>query len=392
MPCNRDIGSTEYNFILLTEQKTINNKEGSKMQTGFTKIALIPAYEPTCTLLDLIAELSAAHFQIVLVDDGSGEKYRWIFSSAMRYGEVLIQNINKGKGSALKTGLAYIKRHYPKNAVVVTLDADGQHSVNDAQKVAEASYFNAGNLVLGCRSFVGNVPARSRFGNSVTRFVYRITTGVNVSDTQTGLRAFDAEMIPLMLSIAGERYEYEMNVLLECSRKKIPINEVKIETIYIDDNSSSHFSTVKDSFRIYRDILKFAASSLTGFVVDYGLYSLLVLVTGGLGTAVSIPLSNVMARVVSASVNYTINKRFVFKNDDNVAKTAGQYFALAALILALNTLLLSLLVNFAGINEYAAKIFTELSFFAMSWVAQKYFIFGKKPENKKSIIESNGVK
>jgi len=362
------------------------------MQTGFTKIALIPAYEPTCTLLDLIAELSAAHFQIVMVDDGSGDKYRWIFSSAMRYGDVLIQDVNKGKGSALKTGLAYIKRHFQKNAVVVTMDADGQHSVNDAHRVAEAAYLNAESLVLGCRSFVGDVPARSRFGNSVTRFVYRITTGVTVSDTQTGLRAFSAEMIPLMLSIAGERYEYEMNVLLECSRKKIPINEVKIETIYIDDNSSSHFSTIKDSFRIYRDILKFAASSLTGFVVDYGLYSLLVLVTGGLGTAISIPLSNVMARVVSASVNYTINKRFVFKSDDNAAKTAAQYFALAAGILALNTLLLSLLVNVVGINEYAAKIFTELTFFVMSWVAQKYFIFRKKPEHKKSIFEDNGVK
>ncbi len=362
------------------------------MQTGFTKIALIPAFEPSGSLLNLLAKLSAAHFQIVLVDDGSGANFNWIFSSALRFADVLIQDINKGKGSALKTGLAHINKHYPKNAIVVTLDADGQHSVVDAQRVTEAANLNTGSLILGCRRFEGDVPARSRFGNSVTRFVYRAATGLSVSDTQTGLRAFGAEMIPLMQEIKGERYEYEMNVLLTCSRKKIPIKEVEIETIYIDDNSSSHFSTIKDSFRIYRDIIKFAASSLTGFVVDYGLYSLLVLSTGSLGTAVSIPLSNVAARIVSASVNYTINKRFVFKSDDSVSKTAMEYFALAACILVMNTLLLSLLVNLVGVNEYAAKIFTELTFFVMSWAAQKFIIFRKKPGNRKAIIESTGVK
>ena len=218
------------------------------MQTEFTKIALIPAFEPSGELLNLLAGLSAAHFQIVLVDDGSGLNYRWIFSSALRFADVLIQDTNKGKGSALKTGLAHIKKHYPKSAVVVTLDADGQHSVTDAQKVTEAAYLNPGKLVLGCRSFGGDVPARSRFGNTVTRFVYRAATGLCVSDTQTGLRAFGAEMIPLMQEIAGERYEYEMNVLLECSRKKIPQLLIEYREIYMNmlakeiSHSSGFFS------------------------------------------------------------------------------------------------------------------------------------------------------
>lgn len=351
------------------------------MQNGYTRIALIPAYEPADELLNLVVQLSDANFRIILVDDGSGEGYRQIFSAAKRFAEVLIHETNKGKGEALKTGLSYIQRHCPENSVVVTLDADGQHSVTDAIRVAEAASADAGSLVLGCRRFVGDVPRRSRFGNTVTRFVYRTVTGLEVSDTQTGLRAFDASLIPFMLEVKGDRYEYEMNVLLKCARGKVPIREIEIATIYFDNNSGSHFSTIKDSFIIYRDIIKFAASSLTGFAVDYGLYSLLVALTCGLGSAVSIPLSNIAARVVSSSVNYTINRRFVFKSEEKATKTAVQYFALAACILAGNTVLLSLLVNGLGINEYAAKIITEITFFVTSFFAQKFFIFAKKTKS-----------
>lgn len=353
------------------------------MLQGRTRIALIPAFEPADDLLNLVVLLSDAHFQVVLVDDGSGENYRRIFSAAKRFADVLIHENNKGKGAALKTGLKFIKRHYPENSVVVTLDADGQHSVDDAVKVAEGVSDDL-CLVLGCRCFCGDVPKRSRFGNTVTRFVFKTVTGSSVRDTQTGLRAFDMELIPFMLGVDGERYEYEMNVLLKCARNKIPIKEVEIKTIYFDNNEGSHFCTLKDSFRIYREIIKFAMSSLTGFAVDYGIYSLMLALTAGMGSAVSIPLSNISARIVSSSANYAINKSFVFKNMDGVSKTALKYFTLAACILAGNTLLLGFLVNELGINAYIAKIFTEIIFFTFSWLVQKFFIFGEKSESCES--------
>ena len=354
------------------------------MQSEQYKIALIPAYEPADTLLNLVIRLNDAHFQVVLVDDGSGENYRRIFSAAKRFADVLIHEENRGKGRALKTGLLYIKRHWPENAVVVTLDADGQHSVEDAVRVAEAACKAKGALVLGCRRFSGEVPKRSRFGNSVTRFVYHAVTGASVSDTQTGLRAFGTELIPLMLNIEGDRYEYEMNVLLKCARKKIPIREVEIATIYIDNNEGSHFSTFRDSILIYRDIMKFAASSITGFAVDYGIYSLMIAATGTLGAAVSVPLSNVTARIVSSSINYTLNRHFVFNSKESVSKTAVQYFALAACILVGNTALLSFLIGNLGINEYGVKVLTEIAFFSLSWLVQKSLIFKKRPARGKA--------
>ncbi|MDN5352282.1 MAG: hypothetical protein PWQ12_1202 [Clostridiales bacterium] len=342
-----------------------------------SQIALIPAYEPTEMLARFAGRLKEAGFEIVIIDDGSGEDYRPFFEAAENVATVLTHQENKGKGRALKTGLNYIKENFPEDSIIVTVDSDGQHSVEDAIRVSKAAARNPQYLLLGSRSFRGNVPARSRFGNTVTRFVYRLSTGMHVGDTQTGLRAFSSTMIPFMLGVKGERYEYEMNVLLECSRQEIVIKEIEIETIYYDNNSASHFDTLKDSFRVYREILKFAASSFTGFLVDYGMYSLLAVLTGGLGTAVSIPLSNVLARVTSAGVNYTINKRYVFKNKERGMKTAVQYFALAAVILFGNTLLLSFLVNGMGVNKFAAKLFTEVTFFTLSWLAQRFIIFKK---------------
>ena len=351
---------------------------------GFTKIALIPSFEPADNLLNLVVLLSDAHFQVVLVDDGSGENYRRIFSASKRFAEVLIHETNKGKGAALKTGLAFIKRHYPEDSIVVCMDADGQHSVEDAIKVAQAAANDRNSYVLGSRSFCGEVPKRSRFGNRVTRFAFKTVTGADVSDTQTGLRAFSASLIPFLLSIGGQRYEYEMNVLLKCASKKIPIKEVEIATIYFDNNEGSHFNSIKDSFRIYREIIKFSMSSLTGFAVDYGFYSLMVALTAAMSSSVSVPLSNISARIVSSGANYAINRNFVFKNKDNVAKTALKYFTLAACILVGNTLLLSFMVNGLGINAYTAKIFTEIVFFTASWLVQKIFIFSKKPNRDKS--------
>jgi putative flippase GtrA len=331
----------------------------------------------------LTEKLKKAGFTTIIVDDGSGKKYSKFFKLAEHYATVLTSQKNKGKGCALKKGLQYIKDQFPENSIVVTLDSDGQHTVKDALQVSNCAEANPGCMLLGSRSFSGNVPVRSRFGNKITQFVYRISTGTRIKDTQTGLRAFTSDLIPFLLNVEGERYEYEMNVLLECSHQNIPITEVGIETIYIDNNSASHFDTFKDSFRIYREILKFAASSFTGFLIDYIMYSILVIATGGLGTSISIPLSNILARITSASVNFSLNKKYVFKNKDSILRTAIQYFILAAIILAGNTLFLSYLVNSLYMNKFVAKIGTEIIFFTLSWLVQKFIIFRQSKKNDK---------
>ena len=221
-----------------------------------TKVVLIPAYEPEENFIKLIKELSNTDFQIVVVDDGSGKKYKKIFDEISKYAKVISYPTNRGKGYALKKGLKHIKDNY-NSYVIVTMDCDGQHTIKDALKISEQSLKNNNKLILGKRIRNEKTPLRSKIGNSITRFIYKLTTGLDVYDTQTGLRAFTDELIDFFIDVEGDRYEYEMNVLLNCSKDKIKITELPIETIYIDNNSNSHFKTIKDSFKIYKRLLKF---------------------------------------------------------------------------------------------------------------------------------------
>lgn len=142
--------------------------------------------------------------------------------------------MNQGKGQALKTTFAYIQQQN-SYGTVVTADADGQHKIWDIFRTANKASENPNKLILGVRAFTGKVPLRSYFGNSLTKALFKLQTGVGVTDTQTGLRAFTTNLIPFMLKIEGNRYEYEMNMLLEAS-KEYQILEVPIETVYINDN------------------------------------------------------------------------------------------------------------------------------------------------------------
>lgn len=219
-------------------------------------IILIPAYEPKENLIDLVKELSKEKFYIVIVDDGSGSNYQNIFNKCREFATVISYEINEGKGFALKTGLKYIKENFKEPYIVVTMDCDGQHTIEDAKKLIEEVNKDNSSLVLGKRIRSEKTPIRSRLGNSITRFIYKITTGLDIYDTQTGLRAFSSKLLDYLIEIEGNRFEYEMNVLLKCAKDKVKIKELEITTIYIDNNSGSHFNAFKDSYLIYKDILK----------------------------------------------------------------------------------------------------------------------------------------
>ena len=344
-------------------------------------IALIPAYEPEENMLDLLENIKKdTDVDIVVVNDGSSDACKDIFSKAKEFAKVLEHEVNKGKGRALKTGLNYINDNYRGEYIVVTMDADGQHTIEDALKICDLVKKSPDILVLGKRFFGEDVPLRSRFGNAMTRLVYKIATGVKVYDTQTGLRAFSYKLVPLMLEIKGERYEYEINVLMECSKNNIEIKEIDIATIYINNNSGSHFNVFKDSYRIYKEIFKFCAASIICFLVDYALYCIGLVFTVSLGKGLSTVVSNVFARIVSSVLNFTLNKKVVFKRKGNTLKLAISYFMLALCILAGNTIVLKMFVEVFNIDTKIAKLITELIFFIISWFIQKFLIFKKKEE------------
>ncbi|MGN0307972.1 MAG: GtrA family protein [Lachnospiraceae bacterium] len=335
-------------------------------------IALIPVFEPSPVLIEILIQLRKLGMEIILVDDGSGAAFWEVFSRASSFAEIITHPVNRGKGAALKTGMEYIRINYSENCVIVTVDGDGQHRAEDAVRLCRMAVKYPEGLILGYRELKGNAPLKSRFGNMLTRWIFGCLTGVRLKDTQTGLRAFNAALIPLLLSIPGERYEYEMKVLLEFTRKKIPIQEMEIDTIYLDNNSASHFHLWRDSFLIYKEVLKFSAASFVGFLVDYVLYSLLIFTTSNLRIA------NVGARIISATVNYILNRRFVFRSTKSIFVSAIQYILLAAAILFFNTLLLEFLANTCQMNRMLAKLCSEAVFFFVSWLVQRGVIFKKE--------------
>lgn len=333
---------------------------------------LIPAYKPDMRLVEL-TNLLLTHddLQVVVVDDGSGDKFKEVFSSLDKRVHLITYPVNKGKGGALKTGIRYIFDSMPDCERLITADADGQHTYPDIKKVIEKSIECPGALVLGSRAFDGNVPFRSKFGNGLTRQVFSIATGVKVRDTQTGLRGFDREGMKAFLDVPGERYEYEINVLLMAARAGIPIHEVTIKTIYINENESSHFNPIKDSLKIYMCIFKFACSSFVSFLIDTILFSILF---GFLGEVAS----NILARLASASVNFTLNRRVVFKGNEETIPAIIKYALLAVCVLCVDTALVYLLINVLNMNHILAKIITEFVVFLINFPIQGKFVFRKK--------------
>ena len=373
---------------------------------------LIPAYEPDERLLELVEELRGrsgsleANLHVLVVDDGSrrpeaqavfrrleelagqagpdsdsmpetGESRTKTRESRTETGfrlMLLRHPQNRGKGAALRTGLAYLRRLVEKPGVVVLMDADGQHRPDDALHLAHRCLYGANGLYLGSRHFSGEIPLRSKLGNRLTCQVFALVTGQKVSDTQTGLRAFCTAYIPKMCKIGGERYEYEMRMLLEFAGDRVPIYEIPIETIYENNNAGSHFHAVRDSIRIYRvifeQIISFAGVSLASFGLDYLLYALMTLMIPVVG-------ANVLARLISAAFNYSLNRKLVFHHRGRLGRSLSRYALTAVLVLCADTCLVYGLTAL-GLGALTAKLIAEPTIFIFSYLVQKNFVFVRK--------------
>lgn len=335
-------------------------------------ILIIPAYQPDQKMLYLLKELKEqTNFQLIIVNDGSSEKYATIFSKAKDYGKILFHSANQGKGAAIKTALKYIHNHYTPNHIITIADADGQHKVTDILANSKAASTHKGQLIIGVRDFKNKVPLRSLLGNRITSFTFFIISGFKLSDTQTGLRSFSGDMISFLLTIEGSRYEYEMNVLLACTKAHIPIKEIPIDTIYLNHNETSHFRPLKDSASIYKNLLQFSLSSLASFFIDLILFTIL-------STKLPIAYSNILARIFSGFTNFHLNKNFVFEKKGSLPQAALRYLGLALSILTLNTLVVTLLVNVFLLTPLIAKIWTETCLFLLSYTIQKIIVFPQR--------------
>ncbi len=349
-------------------------------------VILIPSLEPDERLPAYIRELEKSGFgQIVVVDDGSGEAYQAVFQevSEIPRTTVLRHAVNQGKGVALKTGYRYIQTLNDSITGVITADSDGQHTVKDCIRLAEMLEDGKQALYLGSRDFnLPDIPPKSRSGNRITSTVFRVLYGQWLPDTQTGLRAFRREEVPFMLEVDGERYEYEMKVLIACSRSHIPMIPVTIDTIYENGkNEGTHFHPVRDSWRIYKVIfgsfLKFMSSSLVCTAIDQGLFNLLNLVVFANGTAKNgryILYATVIARVISSVTNFLLNWRYVFGRSSHPRRAFIRYLILSVGIM-LGSWAGTWLLGRTGMSSTVAKLITDTLLYLVSFRMQQIWVF-----------------
>lgn len=226
--------------------------EGAYERYGRDLVALIPVYEPGPQLPPLVSALSRRFSRVVVVNDGSTRGLVHFEVIRPLVETILSHPINRGKGAAIKTALAYLG----DSADIVTVDADGQHAIEDVVRVADALKEHRSGLILGVRDLrLGRVPFRSWWGNAWMALILRVLTGRRFADTQTGLRAIPASLVPTIQKLPGNRYDLELMMLAGTRRFKWTIYEVPINTIYTPGNATSHFSPIRDSLRNFRTLI-----------------------------------------------------------------------------------------------------------------------------------------
>ena len=250
-------------------------------------IILIPSYNPDKSLPETIELLRGQGFgRFVVVNDGSRAQDAPIFEQVadMPGVHLLRHAVNMGKGRGMKTGFNYILGRFP-GAGAIVCDADGQHPADSVADVAAAMEQEPGALVLGVRRFRENkqMPKANYLGNQITRMVFFLISGMRYADTQCGLRGYPAQVMEKLITIPGERFEYENTMLLAVRSRGIPVVQVGMPAVYQPEGEyTSHFNKVRDSVRIYKMLLAYAALPIFAGLAGFAVFLLLLLaLTGG---------------------------------------------------------------------------------------------------------------
>ncbi|MBP1948790.1 bifunctional glycosyltransferase family 2/GtrA family protein [Virgibacillus litoralis] len=359
------------------------------MKTISNVTIIIPAYNPDEKLLNLVDQIEQNFTRIIVVNDGSNGDSQDIFDQLAKSEKftILKHAVNLGKGRALKTAFNHFLNNHNESIGIVTVDADGQHSVEDIKKVALKLNQRPNSLILGVRDFSeDNIPLRSRFGNILTKRIFSFASGIKISDTQTGLRGISYAFLKELLNVKGERFEYEMNMLFECKNQTIRVEEVDIETIYIEENKSSHFNPIVDSIKIYSIFLQYAFSSLSSFGLDILLFSILSIFLKDLMPQSFIIVATIGARILSSIFNYTLNKNLVFKS--NSKSSLYKYYVLSISQMLSSSLLVYVFYLLIGDGEVAIKIVVDSLLFIISFYIQRLWVFDNDPGEVSEVIKS----
>ena len=359
-------------------------KEEKTSSLNINSLVIIPALNPMQNLVDLVRELLEHGVpQVIIVNDGSDDSFNSIFHSVeqLKHCTVLTHKENRGKGRALKTAFSYVIKHFSHLDGVVTADADGQHTVEDICRICERLSLKENDLILGVRNFKeDNVPKRSYLGNRVTSRIFQFLYGYNLQDTQTGLRGIPVRELAWMVELSGERYDFEINMLIKARHRNIGFSTISIKTVYYDNNSGSHFSTAKDASRIFLRLISgliqySGATIVSGFLDILGFYMLNSVVFAAFSAPIRIFVSTVIARVISSLCNYLMNRNLIFAHNGKLASSVLRYYILCIFLMLTSYSLVYTVSLFWRVNESVIKIFIDIALGFFSYQVQLRWVF-----------------
>ena len=209
--------------------------------------AVIPTYNNAGTLLDVVCRTHAQLPDIVVVDDGSTDRTAELLAASPVPVTVVRCGRNRGKGRALREGFRKARSEGFTHAV--TIDSDGQHFPEDLPQLLDAARQDPEALIVGSRPFDHEgMPRGNTFANRFSNFWFRLQTGLDLPDTQTGLRVYP------LARIRGERwmtsrYEAELELLVASAWAGVRLHPVTVRVDYPEDRVS-HFRPTLDFLRI----------------------------------------------------------------------------------------------------------------------------------------------
>jgi glycosyltransferase involved in cell wall biosynthesis len=217
--------------------------------------AIIPAFDAERTIAAVVAEVLAAwpdRDAVFVVDDGSRDRTADLAREAGA--RVLVHPHNRGKGAALRTGMAAAA-----NAgfdVAVSIDADGQHPAEEAVRLLDADP-DPRALLLGIRDLVAaGAPRANRISNGISNFFLSVFSRRLLADTQCGLRRYP---LPIALSLGGrdDGYAFEAEIILRALAAGVRLVEVPVRVFYPPPTERvTHFDSVRDPARIVVRVVK----------------------------------------------------------------------------------------------------------------------------------------
>ncbi len=210
-----------------------HHSDGKKREFSERITAIIPAYNEQVTIGSVVLKTKMYVNRVIVVDDGSTDKTVEI--AVLAGAEIIRHKTNMGKGKALKTGFEVSKGAQ----IIVTLDADGQHRSSDIPKLVKPIIDGEADIVNGSRYIDGddkNTPSYRRVGQTVLDKATNFNAKTNITDSQSGLRAFASYTIPAF-KFREAGYGIESEMIIEAANAGFKIIEVPIGVRYDVDGS-----------------------------------------------------------------------------------------------------------------------------------------------------------